>query len=147
MGRVIQLDPRRGLVGQVDPGNKDETRELELAKACQAALLKAYPNHPFGVAFSGGSLTVKHALITNMLVLTMARLGCPMMGTESFGARLPKEKLGTVHEVEKAVVHQAGLILEIFGMPRGPWDGVVMPVIPKGMMTLLRRGKPLKGYR
>lgn len=135
-----------GDIVRIVPGARDESRDLDLAKACMESLQKAYPNYYWVVEFTGHNLVVKLPMVSNLLVLACAKRGRPMTGHEAFGARLPRESIGTVHDAQAAAVKQAGLILEIFKLPRGPWNGVDMPVIPDGMIDMLVAGKQLRGW-
>lgn len=128
-------------------GTADESRDLDLAKECAAALEKAYPNYYWQVDFTGHNLVVKLPLVNNLLIIECARRGRPMTGHEAFGARLPREKIGTIHDAQASAVKAGGLILEVFSLPRGAWDGIIEPKIPAGMIDMLIAGKQLAGFK
>jgi hypothetical protein len=103
-------------------GDADEASDRDLALQIGAVLEKHYPNHPFVVGFQGRALVIRHLAIASEV--------SRVLGKEGFCSLLPADKLGTPKEVTKTVVLFAGALLEVFGLPRGPWDGRP-PVIPQ----------------
>lgn len=126
------------LIRHIEPGDADEKRDLDLALAIGAALEKAYPNHFWLVSFAGHNLIIRHLLIANFVTLRT--------GKEGFGSLLPRDKIGTVHEATQVAVKFAGALLEAFGLPRGPWDGTTVPVIPPDLLKEVRAGRQLRGW-
>ena len=122
----------------IEAGDADETRDLELAKAISEALAAAYPSHYWLVSFAGHNLIVRHLMIANVVTLRT--------GFEGFASLLPRNKIGTVHEACKTAVKFGGALLETFGLKRGAWDGVEMPVIPNDLRTAIMSRKGLKGW-
>lgn len=122
----------------IEPGNADERRDLDLAKAIGVALEQHYPNHYWLVSFSGHNLIIRHLMIAN--VVTFAT------GKEGFGSLLPREKIGTVHEAVKTAVKFAGALLEAFKLPRGAWNGTDLPVIPDDLKNEITKGRQLRGW-
>lgn len=92
-----------------------ESSYLDLAIEISQQLEKHYPNHTWLVSFQGGAMIVRHALINAYAAEKLKR--------EGFGYTLPKDKLGTPHEVVKSAIQAGGAMLELFGMKRGKWDG------------------------
>lgn len=136
------------LITHIRPGERDESRDLELAMACRSALEKAYPNHPWGVEFSGHSLVVKHAMINNVMILALMRVrGMRLTPKDGFGMRLPHEKIGTVHQAQESAVKAAGTMLEMFGMPREPMQEHHLPQIPVAMLREIAATRQLRGWR
>lgn len=123
----------------IEAGDKDESRDLELAQAMTQALCKAYPCHYWLVSFTGHALIVRHVLIASMVALECGRDG--------FGSLLPKNKLGTVHEAMKEAVKHGGALLEAFKLPRGAWDGVHIPVIPADLKREILARRQLRGWK
>lgn len=123
----------------IEAGDADEVRDLELAKAISEALVKAYPNHYWLVSFAGHNLIVRHVLIASIIALET--------GKEGFGSLLPRDKIGTVHSACQVAVKFAGAMLESFKLPRGAWDGAVMPVVPADLKREIRAGRQLRGWK
>lgn len=122
----------------IEPGEADEVRDLDLAKAISEALVKTYPNHYWLVSFAGHNLIVRHVLIASMVALET--------GKDGFGSLLPRDKIGTVHSACQVAIKFAGALLEAFKLPRGAWDGVVMPVIPEDLKKEIRAGRQLRRW-
>lgn len=120
------------MIVHIETGDADEVHDLDMAKAIGVALERTYPNHFWIVSFTGHALVVRHALITNYVTLAT--------GKEGFGALLPRDKLGTTHEAVKAALKFAGSLLEAFKLPRGAWDGIVMPQVPEDLKKAVRKG-------
>lgn len=128
-----------GLIVHVERGDPDESRDLDLAQAISNELNRVYQNHYWLVSFQGHNLIVRHVLIASLVATETNR--------EGFGALLPREKIGTVHEAQKQAVEFAGKLLEAFGLPRGPWDGAHVPVMPADLRTAILKGKQLRGWK
>lgn len=122
----------------IEPGDADEQQDLQLALAIGGELEKHYPNHYWLVSFSGHNLIIRHVLIANIVTLNT--------GKEGFGSLLPRNKIGTVHEACKTAVKFAGALLEAFGLPRGPWNGVDVPKIPPDLLAEIVAGRQLRGW-
>lgn len=107
----------------VEQGNEDEGGYVALG--CQIAheVAKAYPEHPWQVSFQGGAMIVRHEHINAFAAAALKR--------EGFGLLLPKDKLGSHKEVVHSSVTAGGAMLELFGYPRGKWDGERLPEVPK----------------
>lgn len=121
-----------------EKGDADEVRDLELAQQIAASLVKAYPNHYWLVSFAGHNLIVRHVLIANAITLEL--------GKEGFGSLLPRDKIGTVQEATKTAIKFAGALLEAFKLPRGPWNGVDLPVIPDDLKRQIQSRRQLRGW-
>lgn len=122
----------------IESGSKDETRDLELAKAISEALCKAYPNHYWLVSFTGHAMIVRHVLIANWVTLKTGR--------EGFGSLLPKSKMGTIHEITKEAIKHGGALLEAFKLPRGAWTGETLPQIPPDLEREILARRQLRGW-
>jgi len=127
------------LIVHVEAGEKEEARDLELAQRIQERLQREYPNHYWIVSFTGHALVVRHALITSLITL--------YTGREGFGALLPRESIDTVHHAEATALKFAGALLEAFKLPRDAWDGERMPTIPEDLLSAIRAGRALRGWR
>lgn len=123
---------------RIEKGDTDEVRDLDLAMQIGKAIEDAYPHHYWIISFAGHNLIVRHVMIANMIALET--------GKEGFGSLLPRDKIGTVHNACKIAAKFAGALLETFRLPRGPWDGITMPVIPEDLKSAIRKGKALKGW-
>ena len=126
------------LIVHVEKGDPDENRDLELAVAITAALEKAYPNHYWLVSFAGHNMIVRHVLIASWITV--------VTGREGFGSLLPRDKIGTVHEACATAVKFAGALLEAFKLPRGAWDGQVLPQIPDDLKREIVARRQLRGW-
>lgn len=122
----------------VEAGDPEEVRDLELAKRISERLARDYPNHYWLISFSGHNLIVRHLMIASMVTIETGR--------EGFGALLPRDKIGTVHEAEEQAVKFAGALLEAFKLPRGAWNGVDLPVMPDDLKTEIKAGRQLRGW-
>lgn len=125
-----------GLILQVEKGDADEARDLDLAKAIGADLVKTYPNYLWIVRFVNHNLVIYNALVANAVTFATGR--------EGFSAMLPRNKIGTVHEAVKTAREWAGATLECFGLPRGPWDGQTEPKVPQDLKDAIWRGQAHK---
>jgi hypothetical protein len=123
----------------IELGNEDESRDLELAKAMTEALVSAYPNHYWLVSFTGHALIVRHVLIASMVALAT--------GQDGFGSLLGKDKVGTVHEAQAEAVKHGGAMLEAFKLPRGPWDGATVPVVPEDLKREILGRRKLRWWK
>lgn len=123
----------------VERGDRDENRDLELARAINVELNRVYPNHYWLVSFAGHNLIIRHVLIASLVALET--------GKEGFGSLLPRDKIGTVQEACKTAVRFAGALLEAFKLPRGAWNGVDCPVIPADLKREVLAGRQLRGWR
>lgn len=107
----------------VEYGNEDEGSLVELGCRIAQELEKAYPLHPWQVSFQGGNMIVRHEHISAFAADTLKR--------EGFGFLLPKDKLTHHKEIVRSAVMAGGEILELFGYPRGKWDGERLPEVPR----------------
>lgn len=126
------------IIVHLERGDPEEARDLELAQEISKALLKAYPNHYWLVSFAGHNLIVRHVLIASLVTLETGR--------EGFGALLPRDKIGTVHEACREAVKFGGSLLEAFRLPRGAWNGNDIPVIPADLKRAILQRKQLRGW-
>src|SRR5271154_1211958 len=106
----------------VERGDPEEASYLSLAIEISKQLAKHYPDHPWEVSFQGGALIVRHKMINAEVAAYLKR--------EGFGMLLPKDKLDNPKEVTQSAIMAGGAMLELFGYPRGRWDGSD-PIIPK----------------
>ena len=104
----------------LEHGSLDERSDKEAAIAIAQALNKFYPNHPWIVAFQGRGLVVKHQAISDAML--------EATGQRGFSALLPRG-IKTHKDLTRAAIEFGGMLLENFGLPRGPWDGRD-PVVP-----------------
>lgn len=125
------------MIVHIEPGDVDEQRDLDLAKAIGQALEKAYPNHPWLISFAGHNLMVRH--------LSIAAAWSVATGMDGACSLLPRNKIGTVQEATKTAVHHAGELLERFGLPRGPWDGTE-PKVPEDLRQKALSGRTHRGW-
>lgn len=109
-------------ISLVEAGDLEETTHLTLALEIAHQLEKAYPNHPWEVSFQGGAMIVRHKVINAEVAAYLKR--------EGFGMLLSKDSLDNPKEVVHSAIMAGGAMLELFGYPRGAWDGAD-PVIPK----------------
>ena len=107
----------------IERGNSDEGGYVTLGCEIAHELAKEYPMHPWIVSFQGGCMVVRHEHINAFAAGTLKR--------EGFGFLLPKDKLGTPKEVVASARLAGGAMLELFGYPRGKWDGERLPECPK----------------
>jgi len=122
----------------IESGEREETRDLELATAISVELCKHYPNHYWLVSFTGRALIVRHVLIASLVAVECGR--------EGFGSLLPRSKIGTVHEACREAVRHAGALLEAFKLPRGAWNGADIPVIPADLKREILNRRQLRGW-
>lgn len=131
MSRLIDIQ-QDGMIVHIETGDADEARDLAMATEIGIALNKAYPNHYWLVSFTGHALVVRHLLIANAVTCAT--------GKEGFGSLLPKSKMGTIPEACKEAVKFGGALLEAFKLPRGPWNGADMPIVPADLRKAIRTG-------
>lgn len=105
----------------LEHGTKAEQSQEDLAVQVGEALNKHYPNHPWIVSFQGGALVIRHLSIAHKMFLEIGRDG--------FGAVMDSKKLDTPTSITKSAIEFGGMLLENFGLPRGPWDGRE-PIVP-----------------
>ncbi len=91
---------------------------MELALEIGAVLQKEYPNHPWIVGFQGRALVIRHLAIASEVTR--------VIGREGFSSLL---RPGTPKQMGHIAVMSAGELLELFGLPRGAWDGT-LPKVP-----------------
>lgn len=123
----------------IEAGDKDEVRDLELAKAVNEELCRVYPNHYWIVSFAGHNLIIRHVLIASLITI--------QTGREGFGSLLPRDKIGTVHEAQRVAVQFAGALLEAFRLPRGAWNGTDIPQVPADLRKEILARRQLRGWR
>lgn len=99
----------------IEKGDPEEESHLKIALEVGHALEKAYPNHPWVVAFQGQALLVKHMAISDEWKLATGKEGMCFL--------LPKNKLGTPKEITQSAITAGGQMLEAFGLKRGAWNG------------------------
>lgn len=107
----------------IEQGEPEESSYVTLGCEIAQALCKVYPEHPWQVSFQGGAMIVRHEHINAFAAGTLKR--------EGFGYLLPKEKLSHHKEVVRSSVLAGGAMLELFGYPRGKWDGERLPEVPR----------------
>lgn len=129
-------DSDRGLIVHIERGDPGESRDLELSQAVMASLQEHYPNHYWVVSFAGGNLIIRHMLIAAFVFLET--------GKDGFGSLLPRNKIGTVQEVQHQARLFGGELLEAFKLPRGPWNGEDQPVVPQYIKRQFARGQQLR---
>jgi hypothetical protein len=91
-----------------------EATHLDWAIEISQQLEKHYPNHPWIVSFQGGALIVRHSLINAYAAEALKR--------EGFGYVLPRTVTNR-REAVKGAIEAGGSMLELFHLPRGPWNG------------------------
>ena len=111
-----------GLVITTVQGNPDEASDMEIAQRIAQTLNHHYPGHPFVVDVQGGGIVLRHMMITIVAESFLRRKG--------FGYLMPREKMGAPREIVKSAVEAGGNMLELFGLPRGPYTDQ-LPEIPK----------------
>jgi hypothetical protein len=129
----MSLRSRDELLLHIEPGDEDEKRDLELAKAVAIALNDEYPNHYWLVGFQNHNLVVRHVAIANAVAFATGR--------EGFCTRLPREKIATIHEAVASAKRHAGALLEAFKLKRGAWDGETEPTVPQDLKDAIWRGQ------
>lgn len=104
----------------LEHGDAEEASDKQLALEIGDVLQKVYPNHPWIVGFQSGGIVIRHLSIASEVERVIGRPG--------FSSLLPKD-IRTPDQIRAAVVEFAGQLLELFGLPRGPWDGR-LPIVP-----------------
>jgi hypothetical protein len=107
----------------IEPGDPDESLDMEKAREVAQTLERHYPNHPWLVSFQGRVLVVRHLAISDLVRVDLGRDG--------FGMVLKHLNASTASELAKGAVMAGGQMLEAFGLKRGAWDGT-LPTIPAG---------------
>ena len=111
------------MIEVIEAGEPSESSYVTLGCEIASELCRAYPDHPWQVSFQGGAMIVRHEHINAFAAGALKR--------EGFGYLLPKDKLGSHREVVRSSVQAGGAMLELFGYPRGKWDGERLPEVPK----------------
>jgi hypothetical protein len=127
------------VIAHIEKGHADESRDLEMSTAISDALTRAYPNHYWLVSFTGHAIVVRHVLIASLVAVETSQ--------EGFGSLLPKNRLGTIHEAQGEAVKHAGALLEAFKLPRGPWNGVDIPVMPPDLKAEILSRRRLRFWK
>jgi len=99
----------------VEPGEANESLDLQKAHEVASTLEKHYPNHPWLVSFQGRVLVVRHLAISDCVRVDGGRDG--------FGFVLKHLDSYSSSDLAKNAVMAGGQMLEAFGLPRGRWDG------------------------
>lgn len=107
----------------IEPGEANESHDLQKAKEVATTLEQHYPNHPWLISFQGRVLVVRHLAISDLVRNSLGRDG--------FGFVLKHLDTHTSAELAKSAVTAGGQLLEAFGLKRGAWDGQD-PVVPAG---------------
>lgn len=107
----------------IEPGDPNESMDLQKAQEVATTLERHYPNHPWLVSFQGRVLVVRHLEISDLVRNDLGRDG--------FGFVLKHLDTATASELAKNAVMAGGQMLEAFGLPRGKWDGRE-PTVPSG---------------
>lgn len=107
----------------IEPGEENESLDLQKAHEVAATLESHYPNHPWIVSFQGRVLVVRHMGICDLVRVDLGRDG--------FGFVLKHLDSHTAAELAHSAMLAGGQMLEAFGLPRGAWDGRD-PQIPQG---------------
>ncbi len=91
----------------------DEAKALEAARTLESH----YPNHPWLIAFQGGSLVVRHLAVSDAVR--------EEIGRDGFGFVIPPHKFKscTAKELAHTAMLAGGQMLEAFGLKRGGWHG------------------------
>jgi len=107
----------------VEPGESNESLDLQKAHEVATTLEQHYPNHPWLISFQGRVLVVRHLAISDLVRNSLGRDG--------FGFVLKHLDSATSSELAKNAVMAGGQMLEAFGLRRGAWDGTE-PTVPAG---------------
>lgn len=107
----------------IEPGNADESIDLQKAKEVATTLERHYPNHPWLISFQGRALVVRHLAISD---LVRNRLG-----RDGFGFVLKHLAAYSASDLARNAVNAGGQMLEAFGLKRGAWHGEE-PIVPTG---------------
>lgn len=107
----------------VEPGDADESLDLQKAKEVAVTLERHYPNHPWLVSFQGRALVVRHLAISDLVRNALGRDG--------FGFVLKHLTAYSASDLARNAVNAGGQMLEAFGLKRGAWKGEE-PQVPAG---------------
>lgn len=107
----------------IEPGDADESLDLQKAHEVASTLESHYPNHPWLISFQGRVLVVRHLAISDLVRNDLGRDG--------FGFVLKHLDSHTASELAHSAMLAGGQMLEAFGLKRGAWDGTE-PVVPAG---------------
>lgn len=107
----------------IEPGEADESLDLQKAQEVASTLERSYPNHPWLVSFQGKVLVVRHLAISDLVRNELGRDG--------FGFVLKHLDTHTSGELAQSAVMAGGEMLEAFSLKRGAWDGRE-PKVPAG---------------
>jgi hypothetical protein len=107
----------------IERGDPDEVLDLAKAQEVGETLMREYPNHPWLISFQGKVLVVRHAAINNLMNL--------QLGVDGFGAVIKHLDSHSAADLAKSAREMGGRMLELFGLPRAPWDGRD-PIVPPG---------------
>lgn len=107
----------------IEPGDANESLDLQKAQEVAHTLEREYPNHPWLVSFQGRVLIVRHLAISDLVRIDLGRDG--------FGFVLKHWDASTASELARNAMLAGGQMLEAFGLPRGAWKGEP-PQVPIG---------------
>jgi hypothetical protein len=107
----------------IEPGEANESLDLQKAQEVAETLEREYPGHPWLVSFQGRVLVVRHLAISDLVRCDLGRDG--------FGFVLKHLDSHSASDLAHSALMAGGQMLEAFGLPRGAWDGRD-PVIPAG---------------
>lgn len=117
----------------VDPGEAHESLDLQIAAEVGKVLDGHYPGHDWQVAFQGGVLVVDHP--------QLGELASRLLGVPRAGYVIKRNSCGTFKELTRQAVEAGGALLEMFGLPRGRWDGRE-PTLPSSIPSGWKRNQP-----
>lgn len=107
----------------IEPGDADESLDLQKAQEVATTLERHYPNHPWLVSFQGRALVVRHLAISDLVR--------NQLGRDGFGFVLKHLTSYSASDLARNAVNAGGQMLEAFGLKRGAWKGEE-PIVPAG---------------
>ena len=110
-----------------------DSLDEDKARRVSMSLLMHYPNHPWIVSWQGRVIVVRHAMISHL---------CDINNLGGFGFILKHADSHSARHLSRSAMIAGGSILELFGMPRGAWDGQTMPKLP---LDIKKKGLGNKG--
>lgn len=115
------MDHSDRVVKILEAGDDDEASDRQIAMEIGEILQKAYPSHPWVIGFQSRGLVLRHLAIASEVERVIGKSG--------FASLLPREGMTTPDQIKHTVTNFAGELLELFSLPRGPWDGT-LPKVP-----------------
>lgn len=107
----------------IEPGDADESLDLQKAKEVAQILERTYSSHPWLISFQGRALVVRHLAISDLVRNELGRDG--------FGFVLKHLESYSSSDLAKNAITAGGQMLEAFGLPRAAWKGEG-PIVPAG---------------